>query len=769
MKFRVAVREMAEHVHRSGDIHYRFDQSTTSAEGIEAQRRYQIDTIRTNANYLTEHVVTEEVKDEDLELRVSGRIDGVLFRDERGGRNRSALVEEIKTTRGDFEQLYAHAGELHFAQLKIYAAMLCKRESLDSCELRLTYLHPDRNEQVAFEDVATSQQLRTYFVETSTTYLSWLFFIQHLHARRTNFLRTMDFPHAEFRDDQRNIARSCYRTFRDSGHLLVEAPTGTGKTVATLFPAAKAMGEGILEQVIYTTARNTGQRAAEQALKEIAASDSQLTAITLTAKEKTCFNPGVPCDPDVCVYARGYYDRVGNAREDLMANGINDRGAVESVARKHEVCPFELASDVSRWTDVVVCDYNHVFDPVFSRVRQLGKGTTDVGLLIDEAHQLGDRVREMLSTCIDRAQLKRLEASTPLGALAKKVRSIDRALANLGRIYLPEGGELVLPEAPKALIRAVDRFLQSVFDIGPERLFDESVRQFFFAAQRFYKGSFWYDDETFRYFLSREGRLITVQMRCLKPGVHIRKVVDDFRGAVRFSGTLSPAIVFQTMHGCGGPALRSNPSYGAQNTGVYVVPDVPTFFRDRASTAPRVANVIQSVVDANRGNYLVAFPSFEYLRLVQDSCCFDAELLTQEQGMSLEDQASFIDSINAPQSMRVGFVVLGGVFTESVDYRSDVLQGVIVVGPGIPPRSLVRDTLAKTDGSGEIAYRQPGMTRVVQAAGRVARGPKSRGVVVLIDPRFAESNYQQYFPRHWQPHRVVAKSIGSAVANFWTS
>ena len=342
-------------------------------------------------------------------------------------------------------------------------------------------------------------------------------------------------------------------------------------------------------------------------------------------------------------------------------------------------------------------------------------------------------------------------------------------MANLGRIYLPEGGELVLPEAPKALIRAVDRFLQSVFDVGPERLFDESVRQFFFAAQRFYKGSFWYDDETFRYFLSREGRLITVQMRCLKPGVHIRKVVDDFRGAVRFSGTLSPAIVFQTMHGCGGPALRSTPSYGAQNTGVYVVPDVPTFFRDRASTAPTVANVIQSVVNANRGNYLVAFPSFEYLRLVQDSCCFDAELLTQEQGMSLEDQASFIDSINAPQSMRVGFVVLGGVFTESVDYRSDVLQGVIVVGPGIPPRSLVRDTLAKTDGSGEIAYRQPGMTRVVQAAGRVARGPKSRGVVVLIDPRFAESNYQQYFPRHWQPHGVVAKSIGSAVANFWTS
>jgi len=769
MKFRVAVREMAEHVHRRGDIHYRFDQSTTSAEGIEAQRRHQIDRVRTNADYLTEHVVAEEVNDKELQLTVSGRIDGVLFRGEPGDRKCSALVEEIKTTRAEFEQLYAHAGELHFAQLKLYAAMLCKRESLGSCELRLTYLHPDRNEKIAFQEFATSQQLRAYFVNTCATYVSWLVLLQDLHVRRTDFVRAMDFPHAEFRDDQRKIARSCYRTFRDSDHLLVEAPTGTGKTVATLFPAAKAMGEGILEQVVYTTARNTGQRAAEQALKEIAADDSQLTAVTLTAKEKTCFNPGVRCDPDVCTYARGYYDRVGDARKELMANGINDRGTVESMARKHEVCPFELASDISRWTDVVVCDYNHVFDPVFSRVRRLGKGTTDVGLLIDEAHQLGDRVREMLSTNVDRSQLKRLEASRPLDALAKKLRSIDRALVNLGRTYLPEGGELVLPEAPKALIRAVDRFLETVFDVGLERTFEESFEQFVFAAQRFYRGSVWYDEESFRYFLSQEGRDITVQMRCLQPGIHIRKVVDDYRGTVRFSGTLSPAKVFQTMHGCEGPAFRSSPTYGAQNTGVFVVPDVPTFFRDRATTAPMVGNVIGSVINANRGNYLVAFPSFEYLRLVQDSCCFDEELLTQEQGMSLEDQASFIDSINSPQSVRVGFVVLGGVFAESVDYRSDVLRGVIVVGPGVPPRSLVRDTLAETDGGGEIAYRQPGMTRVVQAAGRVARGPKGRGVVVLIDPRFAESNYQKYFPNHWQPQRVVARSIGRAAEIFWTS
>lgn len=769
MKFRVAVRDLAEHVHRSGDIHYRFDQPTTSAEGIEAQRRYQIDSVKTNANYLTEQGVTEAFSDEDLELAISGRIDGVLFRGERGDRNRCALVEEIKTTRSEFEQLYAYAGGLHFAQLKIYAAMLCKRESLSSCELRLTYLHPDRNEQIKFEDFATSQQLRRYFVETCRTYVNWLLLIQRLRGRRTNFLRTMDFPYTEFRDDQRNIARSCYRTFRDSGQLLVEAPTGTGKTMATLFPAAKAMGEGILERVIYATARNTGQRAAEQALKKIAASDSQLTAITLTAKEKICFNPDVPCDPDVCDYARSYYERLPNARKDLMANGINDRGAVERIARMHEVCPFELASDVSRWVDVVVCDYNHVFDPIFSRVRQLGNETAHAGLLIDEAHQLGNRVQEMLSTRIDRSQLKRLEASSPSDGVAKKIRSIDRALANLGRTYLPEGGELVLPEPPRALIRALDRFLRVVFDDGPERTFDEYLKEFVFTAHRLHKGSFWYDDEAFRYFLTREGSLITVQMRCLKPGSYIREVVDDFRGSVRFSGTLSPATVFQTMHGCEGPALRSTPSYGAHNTGVYVVPDVSTFFRDRATTAPMVANVIRSVVNASPGNYLVAFPSFEYLRLIQDFCCFDAELLSQERSMSLDDQGEFIEWINTPHSMRVGFVVLGGVFTESVDYRSGVLRGAVVVGPGIPPRSLVRDTLAENDGSNEIAYRQPGMTRVVQAAGRVARGPMDRGVVVMIDPRFAESAYQKYFPHHWRPHPVIGSAIGSALANFWSS
>ena len=769
MKFRVAVRDLAEHVHRSGDIHYRFDQPTTSAEGIEAQRRYQIDSVKTNANYLTEQVVTEAFNDEDLELAINGRIDGVLFRGERGDRNRCALVEEIKTTRSEFRQLYAYAGGLHFAQLKIYAAILCKRESLSSCELRLTYLHPDRNEQFAFEDVATSRQLRRYFVETCRTYVNWLLLVQRLRRRRTNFLHTMDFPYTEFRDDQRNIARYCYRTFRDSGQLMIEAPTGTGKTMATLFPAAKAMGEGILERVIYATARNTGQGAAEQALNKIAGNDSQLTAITLTAKEKTCFNPEVPCDPEVCEYARGYYDRLPNARTDLMANGINDRGAVESIARKHEVCPFELASDASRWVDVVVCDYNHVFDPVFSRVRQLGYGTAQVGLLIDEAHQLGSRVQEMLSTRIDRSQLQRLDASSKLDGVAKKIRSIDRALANLGRTYLPEGGELVLPEAPRALIRALDRFLRVVFDDGPEQSYDDYLREFVFTAHRFHKGSFWYDDEAFRYFLTREGSLITVQMRCLKPGSYIREVVDDFRGSVRFSGTLSPATVFQTVHGCEGRALRSTPSYGAHNTGVYIVPDVSTFFRDRATTAPMVANVIRSVVKASLGNYLVAFPSFEYMRLVQDFCCFDGELLSQERSMSLDDQGAFIEWINTPRSKRVGLVVLGGVFTESVDYRSDVLRGVVVVGPGIPPRSLVRDTLAENDGSNEIAYRQPGMTRVVQAAGRVARGPTDRGVVVMIDPRFTESAYQKYFPHHWRSRPVMSNAIGSALANFWSS
>ena len=769
MKFRVAVRQLAEHVHRSGDIHYRFDQPTTSAEGIEAQRRYQIESVKTDANYLTEQRVTEKFSDRDLELTVNGRIDGVLFHEDCCGPNRCALVEEIKTTRSEFEQLYEYAGELHFAQLKLYAAMLCKPESLSSCELRLTYLHPDRSEQVSFDDVATSRQLRTYFVQTCAQYVSWLLLVQRLRGNRTSFLRNLDFPYTEFRDDQRDIARSCYRAFRDSGQLLVEAPTGTGKTMATLFPAVKAMGEGILDRIIFTTARNTGQRAAEQALTEIAANDSPLTSITLTAKDKTCFSPGVPCDPDVCKYAQGYYDRVGDARRDLIANGINDREAVESVAHAHEVCPFELASDVSHWTDVVVCDYNHVFDPVFSRVRWFGNETTNVGLLIDEAHQLGNRVQEMLSTRIDRSQLKRLTASPAQDGVAKKIRSIDRALTNLGRTYLPEGGELILPQAPMALIRAIDRFLQRVFDGGPERTLDESLAEFVFTAHRFYKGSSWYDVEDFRYFLLRKGGSVTVQMRCLKPGSHIRGVVDDFQGAVRFSGTLSPAAVFQTMHGCKGPVLRSIPSYGSQNTGVYVVPDISTFFRDRVATAPMVADVIRSVVNASPGNYLVAFPSFEYLRLVQDSCCFDAELLMQEQGMSLEDQASFIDRINAPHSTRVGFVVLGGVFTESVDYRSDVLRGAIIVGPGIPPRSLVRDTLAESDGNNEIAYRQPGMTRVVQAAGRVARGPMDRGVVVMIDPRFSESHYQKYFPVHWQPHPVVASAVGRAVENFWSS
>ena len=779
----VAVRALAEFVHRRGDIRVQFSERTRSEEGIVGQRRYQQTLQSDDAGYETERrietaYVHERLAgesshvDDGFVLAVTGRIDGVRI-----GRPdaRWALVEEIKTTRVDVASLHDHTGNVHMAQAKLYAAMLCQAETLCGCLVRVTYVHPDSHVTRHYDERCDLDQLRLFLTDTCRTYVDWLQAVRQRQIRRNRFLQPLSFPYPEFRQDQRRIAGHAYRALRDADHLLMDAPTGTGKTIATLFPAVKAVGEGELDRVVFATSRTTGQRAAEMTLDHLRGGP-HLSSATITAKERTCFNPGTPCDPAVCEFARGYYDRVGPARDQLLDAGINDRDAIETVARAHCVCPFELALDTASWADVIVCDYNYVFDPIvnFKRISNTEFGR--VGLLVDEAHQLGDRVSDCLSTSIARRTLKAALGDAP-EPVARRIRSVDRSLMQLGRDQLPGDGEAVVQKRPDAVFRALERLAETLFETPSDDT--DAMRDLGYAAFRMLAGRDWFRDDSFEFFLRRRAPALELEMRCLKPAFHIREVLDGYNGAVRFSGTLAPTDLYQRIHGCEGMAVRSQPPFADDQLGVFVVPDVPTYFRQRRATAQRVAQVITSVAQAGgcadgssnqrRGNHLVAFPSFDYLRLVLDAGDFSDAVAVQSRDMSLEQRDAFVSKLNDPGFGGLGFVVMGGLFSESIDYSGDALCGVIIVGAGIPPPSIEREAIAESEDNGfEMAYLRPAMTRVVQAAGRVVRGERDRGVVVLVDPRFTNAAYQAYFPTHWRPKTVGSGAVGSAASDFWS-
>ena len=771
----VSVKALAEFVHRRGHIHYRYQSATLAQEGIARQAAWQKSK---GEGYQRERRVTASFgeRGDPGELEVRGRIDGF---DANAG-----LVEEVKTTRADANALHTHMGDVHLAQARLYGAMLAlEQEEIAELELRVVYLHPEDPAETTFAEQWRREDLIAYFDATCSVYAAFLTLVRTRLASRGGQLRAMPFPYAQFRPQQRRLAKHIYRGFRDGVDWLVDAPTGAGKTMTSVFPALKAIGQGELDRLVFLTSRTTGQRAAEDALARaaIAAAGEALVAVTVTAKERICFTPDTPCDPDRCDFARGYYERMPAARRALLERRLAPRDVVEAVAREHRVCPFALSLDAAEWADVVVGDYNYVFDPVVRLTRLDNTLFARVGLVVDEAHHLGERVRAMLSAALPRRLVKAALAEKGLPAnAAKRFRSVDRALAAVGR----DCGEAPRVIAkPEALCRAVERLVAAFATEAVDLEAYPAAAEAYWQTLRFGRAAVWAQtdaeerERAFHYVASGSGRHLRVELACTAPGAHIRRTLAPFRGTVRQSGTLAPAPVFQRAHGfdADAPALVADGEWEPERLGVFAVPDLSTYFRDRDRSLPRLIAMIGAAAAATPGNGLVAFPSFDYLAAAaaQFATATAADVRCQTPDMALQQRRDFIAWLNERRERkRLGFVAMGGVFTESVDFDSESLRLVVVVGPGLPPRSLLRDLIAEgaaragADGF-DAAYRQPAMTRVAQTVGRIARAPGQRGVAVLVDPRFAQPAYRAFLPQRWRIANVSADGAAAAVERFW--
>ena len=757
------IRWLAEFVHRRGDLYAYRAGSTRAEEGIATQRRLQRD--RPNG-YVVEQAVQATLSIADVDFKLSGRVDGVDLT------VAPALVEEFKTTRADPEVAHLHDGCVHWAQTLLYAALLARTHaSIGSWHLRLIYCHPDTRQTHVFEREADRDELAAFLEETLTRYGQWVARQRQHETQRNAWLASRGFPFATYRPHQHATARRCYQVLRDRQSLLLEAPTGSGKTMGVLYPALKSLATTTSNKLLYLTSRGTGARAAQAALEVIDADRTEIRRITITAKEKACLVEGMPCAAEHCRYARGYYDKRDAAVAECLDQYVIGPETLETVARKHEVCPFELSLDTALGADVVICDYNYVLDPVV-RLQRFADDD-EIDLLIDEAHQLTSRTIAMLSVTIDRAPIRAALHEAPPAAIATRLRSLDRSLTTLRRLY-GRDIETIIDE-PLAVRRAAKRLVEECQNASVALLGPSSLRTSLFDAVRWLRADGWTQPDAYAYVLDTRDGELAVRLECLDPSRYLKDTLSRYRSHIRFSGTVSPLALYNDLHGHKEtPAERAASPFREDQLGLLVVNDVNTYYQGRARSIDKLVELVNGVCGARRGHYLIAFPSYAYLDRFKDAATGrldDICLRVQTPNMDEAERDAFLAALNQDEPVLAG-VVLGGLFAESVDFSAVPLKGVIAVGVGLPPPTLMRTCQEqyfdhRSLNGKEVAFLQPAMTKVLQVTGRLLRSPEDRGIICLVDPRFCESEYQQFFPAHWQPNVVATADAGKVVAKFW--
>lgn len=761
----LSARKLAELTCREGDLYpVRQGRPVEAEEGIARQRELQQQRLKSDPQYEREVSVNLYYQTLLGERKLSGRIDGMARYPG------VVMVEEIKCR----SFLPDKVDAVDRGQARIYAGMLAMRDDgAEHYEVKVVYVHVETLETVEFLERLSASTARAYLQFMLLCLVARLGRHYIRNQARMTWAAQLQFPMPTFRAAQQAVARRVYGALMRAENLLLEAPTGSGKSLAVLFPAIKA--QQLEDQLFFLTSRNAGAQAALTACQQLDVDAANLVVVELTAKDKMCFVQGVPCNPEECPYAAGYYDRAAAAVNVLLTTKRADRAQIEAIALEFSVCPFELSLDLALWADVIVGDYNYVLDPVV-RLKRFADHK-QLHLLVDEAHQLSPRVRDMLTVRLDRQVIKQAKQIESV-AIQKRVDSIDRAMLSLRRQY--GLGEHVV-EQIESLQRACHRLLETVAKLELELAQLPELVALYFAASRWVRSDSWVSDGEFIHVLDAADTDITVSRVCLDAGPYLQSVFDSHAGVVRFSGTVTPLPLYQRLHGQQqGFSERAQNPFRAEQTAVLVVRDIATYFNQRQTSLPKLVQFLLELQSAKPGRYLVALPSFAYLQmlvvaLTETQTETQIDILAQSPGLSQQQSNELLDEM---RRMRHGLIciVMGGVLGESVDFTGISLQGVVSVGLGLPPPSLERDLLAahfeQTEGQGwgqMVAYTQPALVKNLQAAGRLIRSPDDFGVICLVDPRFSATHVQRFFPDHWQPRVIPATQVGRYVKLFWNN
>ena len=803
MEIFLSVRGLVEFLLRSGDIDNRRggDSEKAMAEGARLHRKLQSGM---GAFYRAEYALSETVEYENYRIIIDGRADGVILEKE----GKHAVIDEIKCTYTELDRI-AEPVPVHLAQAKVYAYIYAKQNAMEEIGVRMTYCNIDSEQVKYFTITYRFTELSEWFFELMEDYRKWADFTYSWTKRRNETIGALSFPFS-YREGQKQLVGYVYQSVLEKKKLFIQASTGVGKTISTIYPVLKAMGEGRLERIFYLTAKTVTGTVARETYALLRERGLSFKSLTITAKEKICPMDEANCNSEYCPFAKGHYDRINDAVYDLLTKkDCYDRDTVAEYALEHQVCPFEMSLDMSLFSDGVICDYNYLFDPYAYLRRFFGEGGGAYAFLIDEAHNLVDRGREMYSAVLYKKTL--VEFIELVAPHSRRMVSLAERCNQEMYSYMTDEDYYIKPSVGSfvmlldALVDAISFYLQNN-EHSPIR---DEILNYYFTFQRFLETSERLDRQYYVVYCGYdEEEEFFIKEFCVDPSRELAQCMSRGVCSVLFSATFLPIQYYKALLGGDEEDYEAyaESHFPKERQLQLIAEDVTSKYTRRDEREYRkIAKYIHEVLSVKKGNYMVFFPSHAFMEQVRrqyDAMYYkenDVRILMQESFMDESAREEFLDEFvlkpvasydgliqmevtydpgegdeNAPDAgTLVGFCVMGGIFAEGIDLKEDSLIGVVVVGTGLPQVCAERNILKEHfDGVGkngfDYAYRYPGMNKVLQAAGRVIRTDKDAGVIVLLDERFLQTGYPSLFPIEWKQQRVVSlEDIKTHVLRFW--
>jgi len=776
MKQTISVRNLVEFINRSGDLDMRFTGKNTAVEGTKTHQYIQS---QMGDGYEAEVMLKTTLTLEGVELLIQGRADGIYTE------NDITMIDEIKSSPRELDEIDDAGVPVHWAQGKCYAYILGldeKAEATDQYGVQLTYVKQHTYETKRMEQIFTFEELETFFMETVDLYIRWLYERRDWLKVRNQSIKAAEFPFKNYRRGQRDLSVAIYQTIRGGQRGFYQAPTGIGKTMSSLFPGIKALGQGLADRIFYLTAKTITRSVAQNTADILENKGIRLRRLTLTAKDKICFETDSACNPDECLYAKGHFDRVNDAMWDILSQtDAWARENIEAVSMKHKVCPFEFSLDLALWADLVICDYNYAFDPRVYLRRFFDESSDDFLFLVDEAHNLVDRAREMYSAELSKEKIMAVKRAVPKWNL-----ELIKSLEKMNKVFLQwkkdceKDGYFVDNNPPDEIYPQVRKYLELTEDwLLENQNADcyEDVLDLYFDAMRFMRIYEIYDD-CYISLYEISGKDVRARMYCIDPSFNLSEKLKNARSAIFFSATLTPLKYYRRILGGleDDPIRAFDSPFDPDRRLMMLSKGVSTRLKDREASMDRLVEYIEKFIEGHKGNYILFFPSYKYLNAVYEYLQVNmphVDFLLQTTEMSEEEREAFLHEFQPDrEDTLVALCVLGGIFSEGIDLIGNRLTGVAVVGVGLPTVSLENDLIRKYFDEEEsagfaFAYAFPGLNKVMQAVGRLIRSEEDAGLILLLDDRYTNRYYRSMLPNDWNPKLLEHNEMKEEVDMFW--
>lgn len=776
---RISVRNLVEFILRSGDLDTRkgaFADREAMAKGSRIHRKIQR---QMGASYQAEVSMAHKTEFDEFAILVEGRADGVMQTEE------NVVIDEIKGVHRDLRFL-EEPMEVHLAQAKCYAFFWSQEKDLKQIQVQMTYCHLDTEEIRRFESTYTREELEKWYEWLIAQYYQWALWEYQWKKTRNASMEGLEFPFP-YREGQRDVVSGVYRTILRKMQLFIQAPTGVGKTMSTIFPAVRSMGEGLTEKIFYLTAKTITRTVAWEAFQILKNQGLSCKVLIITAKEKMCVCEQTECNPVNCPRAKGHFDRVNDAVFHLLTERDSyDRDTLMEYSEKYQVCPYEMCLDVATWVDAIICDYNYVFDPDVYLRRFFSEGNKgNYVFLIDEAHNLVERGREMYSAVLYKEDFLKMKK------LVKPYRKkLERSLERCNRQLLELKRECETYQVVDSLGGLAVSLMNVMGEMESylEELEDGELRKelldFYFQVRSFLYVYDLLDENYVMYTQHEEDGRFRVKLYCVNPAKNLQNCLDKGISTIFFSATLLPVGYYKKLLSgrTEDYAVYAKTPFLPEQKKVILARDVSSRYTRRGPEEyGRIAEYIHQVAETRQGNYMIFFPSYKMMediyRIYEEKYGYlERKILLQNPSMQEKDREEFLREFEEENARTLmGFCVMGGIFAEGIDLTGEKLVGAVIVGTGLPQVNYEREILKnyydkKQENGFDYAYRFPGMNKVLQSAGRVIRTQEDRGVILLLDERFCTLEYRCLFPREWEDYEICTRTnVKGVLEKFWTN